>query len=203
MSIGILGAHRVGKTTLAMEYAYRYEIPFLQTNTSDVFKKHGIDPKEQMSFKARLYIQRCILEEADKQWTNALEYFITDRTPVDYVMYTLADCVLDVGASDYKELQIYMNDCFEVCYTHFTVLVLLQPGIEIKEDDKKTTASLNPAYIEHLNALAWGLCNNEKLRVPKFYIPRARTDIGERIASVKYCYDKVFSKKAESRFTLH
>ena len=196
MSLGLFGAHRVGKSTLAQAYSESTGCAFVQTTTSQVFARRGIDPSESLSFEERLSIQHDILEEAVLQWSACPEFFVTDRTPIDYMMYTLADIQGDT-APDYKEeLAYYMEACFEALNKYFSTVILIQPGIPLVHEPGK--AALNPLYIEHCNSLARGLAYDERCQVSTYYLKRSTLDLSDRVAAVENAVSVSAEKELES-----
>jgi hypothetical protein len=179
MQIGICGSHRTGKTTLAEAISNRIGIPFLKTSTSAVFKQHGLDPAQPLDFKTRLWIQQRVIEAAVEVWKQ--EVFITDRTPLDFMAYTLAECQGDTVV-DFQALEDYLNQCFEVTQQYFTNIVLVQPAIPLVYEPGK--AALNRAYIEHLNIIITGLCNDERISCPFIIIKRDIISLEARIQRV-------------------
>ena len=91
VAIGLCGSHRTGKTTLAKEVSCKTGLKFIQTSTSEVFAQNGLDPSEPMDFSTRIWIQNKVVSAAEEVWKGAGERFITDRTPIDMMAYTLAD----------------------------------------------------------------------------------------------------------------
>lgn len=178
LKIGICGGHRTGKTTLARDTAQQLHIPFIQTSTSAVFQQHGLDPAAAMDFETRLWIQDKIIQAAQTSWQPHDNAFITDRTPIDFMAYTLADIQ---GKTDvnFESLEKYLNQCFELTNNTFQYLFIVQPAIPLVYEIGK--AALNKAYIEHLNTVILGLCHDERLNIPVSIIPRNVMDIQERI----------------------
>jgi predicted ATPase len=176
--IGICGSHRTGKTTLAKAIAMEWQIPFVQTSTSDVFKQHGLLPSMALDFKKRLWIQHHVIEAAISIWQAEEGAFVTDRTPLDFMAYTLADIQGNTDV-DFTKLEAYLTQCFEVAHQFFTKLVVLQPAIPLVYEEGK--AALNRAYIEHLNTLIIGLCHDERLTCPSIVIRRDVVNLGERV----------------------
>jgi hypothetical protein len=167
--LGLCGAHRTGKTTLAQRLAHETGLPFVITQTSAVFREYGLDPAEPMDFRTRLDIQTKVLAAAEVVWAEEAGAFITDRTPLDMVAYTLGD-IQGTTVVDAAALADYVERCFTVTNQLFTQLVMIQPGIPLVAAPGK--AALNPAYLEHLNSLIIGLCHDERLRVHSYCMPR-------------------------------
>lgn len=179
--IGFAGAHRTGKTTLAKEFADRYDCEYLETDVSSVFEEMGLDPAVTYDFATRLRVQRAILKHLDRVYGQAEDDVntVTDRTPLDLLLYTYADVQNDnLTDEDAAALAQYTADCIECLNRRFTMVMIVQPGIPIVSAPGK--ASLNTAYIEHLNLLALGLMNDERIETRVAYIPRAMTDLDER-----------------------
>jgi hypothetical protein len=180
--IGLCGSHRTGKTTLAEAISKQTGIPFIKTSTSAVFEQHGLHPAQPLDFKTRLWIQHCVIEAAVPIWQQAGKgLFITDRTPLDFMAYTLAEIQ---GATEVnsEELEAYLAHCFEVTNQFFTKLVILQPAIKLVYEPGK--AALNKGYMEHLNTLIQGLCHDERLKCPSLVIKRHITPLDQRIEIV-------------------
>lgn len=176
-AIGLCGSHRSGKTTLAGLLAGKTGLPFIKTDTSGVFKKAGLDPAASMDFKTRLSIQNLVLDAAIEQWDGAACSFITDRTPVDMIAYTMAD-VQGATQIDEQGFSSYVERCFDAANSFFKIIVVIQPGIPLVQAEGK--AALNAAYLEHLNSLVLGLCADDRLAKPCLKIPRASLDLEER-----------------------
>lgn len=188
--IGLCGAHRTGKTTLARAYAERVGIPFVETDARGTFARLGFDPKADYSFGTRMEIQLHILHDAGELYRKAGSRFITDRTPIDFLAYTLADVQRTTlsNPSEERTLEEYLKACFDCCNRHFTTLIVVQPGIAIQDAPGKAPASAG--YIEHLNSLMLGLVVNPHINAYHFSINRKFLDIEERLSCVQYAVDE-------------
>jgi predicted ATPase len=178
MRLGLAGSHRTGKTSLAKAISQTTGVPFVETSTSAVFKHSGLHPATPLEFKTRLWIQQRILQAAVAVWQTMPDAFVTDRTPIDFMAYTLAD-IQGATVVDFADLEEYLTHCFKITNQFFTKLVVVQPAIPLVPDDGK--AALNKAYMEHLNTIILGLCNDERLRCPAVTLTRQILSLEERV----------------------
>jgi hypothetical protein len=181
MNVGFCGAHRTGKTTLAMEIARVTGKQFVRTRVTEIFAEHKLHAAQDMDFETRLKIQYRILEACERDWLNATGEFVTDRTPVDFLAYTLGD-VLGKTEVNQSEFDHYLERCFDLTNRFFGALVIIQPGIPLEVAEGK--AALNKAYIEHINSLVIGLCHDQRVHNRIIVVRREVTDLDERIRLV-------------------
>ena len=194
----LTGAHRTGKTTLAKAFSERSGIPFVQTGASQVFAEMGLDPKVDYPMEIRLGIQRKILESFEKQCKSVNGMFITDRTPIDFMAYTLADCQRgNVPVHLHEEIEKYMNDCINLTNWLFPALLVVQPGIKLVEEPGKGPA--HTVYVEHINHLIMGIIVSDRIQSEHFYIPRYMTDLEDRINCLSYALKKTGEKYQDYR----
>jgi len=180
--IGICGSHRTGKTTLSELISKEVGMSFIKTEVSAVFRQYDLQPSERMDFKTRLWIQHRINEAISKVWSGHKGSFVTDRTPLDFIAYTLAD--IQGGTHvDVNELESYIIQCFKACNQYFTSIIVIQPAIPIIYDEDK--AALNRAYMEHLNIIIQGLCCDERLKCPSMVIKRNIVRLNERLVAAQ------------------
>jgi hypothetical protein len=185
MSIGLSGAHRVGKSTLAKAYAERYKIAYVPTGATATYARLGLSPKVDYPFAVRLQIQKEILADCSRLYRGAPARFITDRTPLDFMAYMIADVQRNnVTMPEAKELERYIEDCYKAANAHFSTIVIVRPGIPLVEEEGKAPA--NPAYITHLDALMIGLGYGGRYKGLRFHIPETCTDMEERIKCVHF-----------------
>jgi hypothetical protein len=177
--IGLCGAHRVGKTTLAQAVSRATGIPFLKTHTSHIFQQHGLDPAKPMAFDTRLAIQQEILAAGEAVWRQAAGPFISDRTPLDMAAYTLADIHGTTTLNETAFTQ-YLTDCLAATNRYFSTLIIVPPGIPLVPEPGK--AALHDAYIEHIHTLIAGLCHDDRISAKVHHIGRGILSLDARVA---------------------
>ena len=180
-NLGLCGAHRTGKTTLAIAISTDLNLPFVRTTTSQVFAQLGLDPAEPMDFQTRLFVQNHVLDAAEQVWQESASPFISDRTPIDMIAYTLGD-IQGKTEVDFDLLSQYIDRCFASTNQFFQNLAIIQPGIPLVYEEGK--AALNAAYIEHINILVIGLCNDSRLKTNVFCNARDVIAIDLRINNI-------------------
>ena len=186
--IGLCGGHRTGKTTLARAYAEAHQAIFVQTSVSAIIRAIGFDPScTDYDFATRLTIQEGVLAglEAVYDCVPAGLPAVADRTPIDLLGYTMAEAIGDRVPQDQQErFARYVQDCFNLCNSRFSTVILLQPGIPLVAGcDGKGAA--NPAFIEHLNSLMLGLTVDPRMKTSHFYIPRSYLSIEDRLSAME------------------
>ena len=179
--IGLCGAHRVGKTTLAQAVSHATGIPFLKTHTSHIFQQHGLDPAKPMAFDTRLAIQQEILAAGEAVWRQETGRFISDRTPLDMAAYTLADIHGTTTLNETAFTQ-YLADCIEKTHRYFSTLIIVPPGIPLVHEPGK--AALHNAYIEHIHALITGLCHDDRIAATVSRMGRDVLSLEARVAQI-------------------
>lgn len=180
-NLGICGAHRTGKTTLAKALAKALNMPFVEIGTSAVFAANHLDPAKPMDFRTRLYIQQQILKHAVEIWFEMDEAFICDRTPIDMMAYTLAEVQGNTLDKELEwELAEYLRDCKEATEKYFHYLFLVPPAIPIVEAIGK--ASLSKGYIEHIHCLCLALF--QRTDVPEIAEINSVT-VADRVAEIR------------------
>jgi predicted ATPase len=195
--LGLNGAHRTGKSTLAREYAKRHDILYVETSATEVFKQLGLDPRKTYEIDQRLMIQEAVLTTLTRQYREARKksrMFIADRTPLDMASYMLGDVTGKAvpGEGMAKLVNDYVQRCIEATMEHFAVVVLIQPGIPIVDAPGKAAPCL--AYMEHLNLLQRGLMGDERFQCQRFILPRTTLDLEKRLGAL----DSAFAAACEA-----
>lgn len=188
--IGLSGAHRTGKTTLAMRFAQEQDIPFIRTSASEVYRQCGMDPAVDYPIGFRVSVQEAILHTFERQYAEAQKLsklWIADRTPIDLASYMLAD-IQRATVAEQPVLANHINDyvqrCLKATNRWFGIVVLVQPGIATVNAEGKALAC--PAFMEHLNQLQMGLMMDERLGSRHYFIPRRYVALSERMQALTH-----------------
>ncbi|WP_276122634.1 AAA family ATPase [Pararhizobium qamdonense] len=159
MLYGVCGTHRSGKTTAAKLLAEQLGIEFLDSSF-DVAKKFGYNPVGDLSLTDRLAMQILVLEDHIEKLKAAPRPLVTDRTPLDYFAYTLAQ----FGMMSHQQTEprileaahAFAQKCLEETKTYYDMVFVLDPLTVYTPDPSKATPVANPAFQLHIHALIHG-----------------------------------------------
>lgn len=191
--MGLIGAHRVGKTTLMNQLA---KGPFeaVPISINKMQRNRGYDSSNQnYSFEDRMIIQRHLLDDFNDFLYKRLNrprpavirsygVMVTDRTPLDLIGYTLLALVDPITPAQGEDLMKYINDCIELTNKYFTDLILIQPGIELIPDPK--SAPCDEDMIAKLNGIYMMYMLNSQVTANKCIMPPELTDLTDRCGYV-------------------
>lgn len=166
--VGVIGASGTGKTTLCERSGFT----FIRTDVSGVYKEMGLDPKVEMSLTQRLMVQTAILSRHRKiwdEWFNKFPgkevHFVTDRTPVCFMTYTLAEISGYYKITEEEQLLLrkYLDACRQTLDDYFDghFLLIGDPHKPAGLDDGKVRATQNLAYHHHYQYLTLGIAEAE------------------------------------------
>ncbi|WP_235892205.1 AAA family ATPase, partial [Acinetobacter baumannii] len=153
MIFALCGSHRTGKTTLAQEFARVSGAKFIPMSITRLQKEIGFNSANQSySFDERMKVQEHLIERLNDIYeANYHIDAVADRSPIDLMAYALIHAGPDITEEQSKRLMRYIDRCAQVARDHCIGILLVQPGIELKEDEKSAPAALG--FIEHLNSL--------------------------------------------------
>lgn len=177
MRIGICGAHRTGKTTLARALAESTGLTLMDAGVSAVFRELGLEPSRTLSFADRMRVQDAILAKYLDLMAGA-ENVVIDRTPIDFIGYLLADLNQDhyqeEGASQW--VVEYIERCLEAARQTMSFVIFVSPGIPLEMAEGK--GLVDPGYIRGVHWLMRGALSDSG--VAHDYLPTSYTDLDMR-----------------------
>jgi hypothetical protein len=159
MLYSISGTHRSGKTTAAKLLAEQLGIEFLDSSF-DVAKKFGFNPVAEMSLTDRMAMQILVLDDHIEKLAAAPRPLVTDRCPLDYFAYTMAQ----FGMTSHEQTSeqtlqagyAFAQKCLEETKTYYDMVFIMDPLPVYEVDLTKATPAVNPAFRLHIHALIHG-----------------------------------------------
>lgn len=194
---GLIGAQRVGKTTLARDLAEEHGVPFCETRVSQTLASLGVNPQADMAFVDRLVTQERVLQALFKDYQRAMDEHpaapavIVDRTPLDVLAYTTAEIQRETlnDPDLMRAVARHENLCFTAMNSLFAGACLVPPGIPLVPDPTKAPA--NPHYQRHIHATMLEAVVNSRNTVPTFLLGQGNvnrksrvTDTGEHFITI-------------------
>lgn len=198
--IGLAGAHRSGKSTLARLVAEKIGIEYLDMDVGQVFKDLGVDPKAMMPFEERLVIQEKILDHIGAKLSLRIgQRFIADRTPYDVLMYTLAD--VQRGTLDDRlrvKVSAHMDRGYRIVAETLRGVLVLNPLYGLPDAPGK--AQTCPIYTGHVNAILQDIV---RMPLPNTMVAVTdHLDLNERALDLVSFHNAVLRAGSDSQSTL-
>jgi predicted ATPase len=115
--IAICGAHGTGKTTLLNLLATELNLPTLARSMRSFWQEQGIYDFEKLPAEVRTYFQhRSLLNQIQREDGEGEDGFITDRSVLDYLGYSLLSA--DMGGVALETHKALIRERLKI-YTHF------------------------------------------------------------------------------------
>lgn len=173
MKIAICGSSGTGKTTLAKELEKAVkELNFISTSAKEVWPKYGLDKHtdpHDMPIEIFRDYQNDILERRSEVLNN-YESYITDRSPIDNIVYYLQGVAMRENSGISK---LYLDKVEEKLKELDLIIYLPLTQAIILEDDGKRVQNwyyqcmINSMFMNILsNPGLWGLDSNIFIRTP-------------------------------------
>lgn len=198
-SIGLVGAHRTGKSTLTHKLVMHdygdvlfSEVP---VSISQWQREYGYDSSNQnYSWKDRKVIQARLLHKFEavlvaqlstvykQELFNAYDNYIkiSERTPLDLIGYLILNAPENLSNQEKDWVSNYIAECISLTNAFYDKVFVLQPGIAYV--DSPTSAKEDS--IEKLNAIYLSLILDSRLTIDKHIIDSNVTDINDRVTEI-------------------
>lgn len=179
--LGLIGTGSTGKTTLAKAVSSATGIPYVATQVRAAYAACGILPETKVTHAQKMEAQHLILNMAEADYLNVCGLFITDRTPMDFAAYVLAEATAtNLSDEETEEVLEYVRRCYSMTNLYFSSLVLLQPVFKPVPEVGRPT---NGAFLEHINMIMTGLIADpdHKLFAAKHFLKKSIIDLSKRV----------------------
>lgn len=134
--IAFCGSHGTGKSTLLQAVANKFEIPVLDKTIRIYWESIGLDDFEKLPANIRIQCQlNLLLNQIQREDTKGKSGFITDRSVLDYIGYTIVSSDMD---GTLRKLYEELIKSRLQNYTHFIY-------IPVEFDAEKEHLRANPA----------------------------------------------------------
>ena len=179
--IGLIGASGTGKTTLAKEITRVTGVPFIQSQARAVHKSLGIDVNKSPCYELAMEAQKKILEVSEQQYKSIEGIFISDRTPIDFASYAMAQTLAhNLSERQTRDVIKYVDECYRVTNMYFSSVILIQPSFKIFQEEGRAN---NEAYAQHINMIMTGMVADPSNRIfcAKHFLKKSITDLKTRV----------------------
>lgn len=183
--IALMGAHRVGKSTLAKAVAEKHGIDYAPCSLSEVYRDLGVDVGEPVDWETRKELQLRMLSRITVDVESRKgRSFASDRCPLDLVAYTLAELPQDITKSDDRWFSDYFELCIETTKRLYDGVMYIRPGIELVRDE--TSWSHANGVVDKIDACMLFTAEraNKKYRSLVLQLNSGVLDLNERIDHV-------------------
>lgn len=186
MRLGLCGAHRTGKSTLARAVAPILNATMVASSVSQTAKEFQFDmDRDRRDVPKFFAMQVAILD----RMAAALKHgawegngrIVSDRTPLDAAAYLVADMQANTGSPKFQdEVLRYVDRACRLTEELFDVVILVPPAITFEPMDGKPGGNI--AYQEHHHLICRGL--HADLEIPAGVIERDNLDLTDRADAV-------------------
>lgn len=157
-------------------------------------KEAGVDPVSNISIETRIEAQEKLLAAYCQEISQYKSWFITDRTPLDMIGYTLGEVSMHNTSAELGDrIDVYVKACVEATKRNFLGLLVLRPLPHYEVADGKPP--LNLAYQTHLQFIVEGAV----LRTGLTHGRVASTDFETRLAFGERFFNQIADLVASTR----
>lgn len=154
--IGFSSSHRSGKTTTAKRVAAHLRLEYFDGSFGKLAAELGYNSVEDMEVERRIEMQEKCLALHVAKIRELPRPCVTDRTPIDFLAYALADVPMVSGISRDVSNRIfaYAENCMRLTREYYGAIVVLKPLPTYAVEEGKPGPCL--AYQSHIQFLIEG-----------------------------------------------
>lgn len=190
--IGFTGAHRTGKSTAAKVIAETYDIEYVQLPR--VLDSMGLEPKDITTMDLRLDVQERLTEACADVFLKRKGMFVSDRTPLDVLAYTLAEGNQGLTERQQMRLMDIHDTCMHLAESCFSQFAYFKPTIPYVAEPGKPLPNL--AYQRHIDAIILGLLMDSDITHGFYVVEKINHD--DRINHLRHMVESVFENAEKS-----
>lgn len=158
MIYGLAGSSGSGKSTLGRSVAQALDLTFVETSITNMSRRAGFDPVAPMTLTDRCDLQESLLHQFQELLRSLQGPAILDRTPLDLIMYLMAEIDMASNTRITQERSEWARDyvarCTELTDRYFDHVFVTAPLPTYEE--AVTRPGANPAYQMHTHLLMMG-----------------------------------------------
>lgn len=179
--IGLAGAHRTGKTTMAKRFAEDHGCEYVTISMTQIMADMGLEPADIQDVQTRLKVQRKAVQACDRMFVGRKTAFIADRTPIDVAAYTIADAVQGFYGPEYSDEAVkIVDDCLDITNMAFSGILHVHPSPHIKYVMEPGKPKPDNMYQLHIDAVIGGLLGRHTVKPPVWFISGEVHDQNQR-----------------------
>lgn len=177
----LIGSHRSGKTTTAKAVAELTGLHYHDAGVTRIMKEIGYNPVADLPIDDRLKAQQYLLKRYEEELLDIKTPFITDRSPVDFIGYMLAEVTMhNTDCEQGQNVIDYVDACLRTSERFFDALFVLRPLPHFEADPTKPPPNI--AYQQAHQFLVEGAMRSISNNVGCFIL--TTTDLERRVTGV-------------------
>lgn len=168
LRIGICGPSGTGKSTLAKHISEKYGVPFITTSTKPLWDKYCIESHQDLINKTLsdltwgLKFQNEVLDYRIKMMEEN-PIFVTDRTPIDNLVYFLLQNTHLVKESETEEYALRCRFALEKM--NGLICLPFTEEIKLSDDGARITNKYYQSVVNHVFHLAASMMKNSLIDI--------------------------------------
>ena len=183
--IGLCGAHRTGKSTVARELAKVMGYPTLLSDDYRVADALKINPVGEITLADRITYQEALLDAFMAAAREIGGPFISDRTPLDMAAYMMAAWDGKGTEEESSRVMAYIQRCTDMTAFHFSQVIYFPIDIPYVVAEGKPKPDL--VYQRLIDVMILGLFMDTPVTVPTLLEPGNNTVEG-RVSYILYAH---------------